>query len=222
MAEREVVTTQLDWLEHELEHQKSGSSVGNSPPQKRPSRRPSLGLSKTPTKTTASSAADSLLSPASAEHAERRQAAALASLTRAVDRVERRGWAAERAEIRARTQLQRELSGDAEPPAAPLRCSSSSSCASSNDSEFDRDPEREAGADDWELSPSRHTRKLELLRALSSTSSDGAPLPRPVPLAPSLQDRVPAPRDAASWMTQQHWLAAQMAGSSFGELGDAD
>ena len=42
MAEREVVTTQLDWLEHELEHQKSGSSVGNSPPQKRPSRRPSF------------------------------------------------------------------------------------------------------------------------------------------------------------------------------------
>ena len=109
-----------------------------------------------------------------------------------------------------------------QPPAAPLRCSSSSSCASSNDSEFDRDPEREAGADDWELSPSRHTRKLELLRALSSTSSDGAPPPRPVPLAPSLQDRVPAPRDAASWMTQQHWLAAQMAGSSFGELGETD
>jgi hypothetical protein len=220
MAEREVVTTQLDWLEHELEHQKSGSSVGNSPAQKRPSRRPSLGLSKTSTKTAA--AADSLLSPAAAEHAERRQAAALASLTRAVDRVERRGWAAERAEIRARTQLQRELSGDVEPPAAPTRCSSSSSCASSNDSEFDRDPEREAGADDWELSPSRHTRKLELLRALSSTSSDGAPLPRPVPLAPSLQDRVPAPRDAASWMTQQHWLAAEMAGSSFGELGETD
>ena len=181
-----------------------------------------MGRSKTPTKTAAAAAADSLLSPASAEHAERRQAAALASLTRAVDRVERRGWAAERAEIRACSQLQRELSGDVEPPAAPLRCSSSSSCASSNDSEFDRDPEREAGADDWELSPSRHTRKLELLGALSSTSSDGAPLPRPVPLAPSLHHRVPAPRDAASWMTEQHWLAAQMAGSSFGELGETD
>ena len=32
MAEREVVTTQLDWLEHELEHQKSGSSVRQNPP----------------------------------------------------------------------------------------------------------------------------------------------------------------------------------------------